>query len=728
MPHGICGRWRLGRVLGRGSTATVYEAHAVPGKPGVRALPLRQQQQQEEEEEEEEDAGGKGKGKELSEEEEEADGAVLTRAGGRSSRGSPAVKFTLLHEVDAESAAAVKIVSKAMFDPSDDGVAERRVRHEMQVMARLAHGNIVRCLETQETASTLVIVMERAENGTLFDLIVRRRYLAEATAQVYFRQLLSAMRYCWEAHGIVNRDLKPENVLMDKEWNVKLSDFGYCAELHAAAESTRDPLDTPAQLMHMSSSGSLVELSVEDFAKHAPPPVPSTRRRLKTPCGSPTYAAPEVYRGDEYGSEVDVWSLGVILFVMITGTSPWGDEETIPMRRIAKRIQRARYPRPTFVSPACQQVLAACLQAEASARPTLADLWEHPWVQSSREHVDEGEVAAAETAVKSDADAEVEEEEEEVEEVQELAPLEYASSYAGSDAGAHSTTDDESQDFSAFANVRRTGSVDYTNTGSDLFGRLGTLLPVSEDGAVQEASPDTAQGLRHVPPTFGSSSSRSRNSSTDSARSTSRVELSPLNLMRNRNIELSIEVPAWSIIPPNQRPRGSSSARSGGSSIVSPTLSASPGIMPISPTTSLPGTTRPTPPNLDAGHRRRRSMDRSSMYASTSPSSASGTRSFSPQLAAALSEREALNVSAQAITRERAPNRTRLLIGAAGSSAGGGHIDTANSAPASPRDRLKPPHMHYPFMRSRSEENGLSIRGKSGMTRPYSRTTDSQER
>ncbi|XP_074590230.1 SNF1-related protein kinase catalytic subunit alpha KIN10-like [Curcuma longa] len=164
--------------------------------------------------------------------------------------------------------------------------AEEKVRREIKILSLFMHPHIVRLYEVIETHSNIYVVMEYVESGELFDYIVEKGRLQEAEAHHIFLQIISGVEHC-HSNMVVHRDLKPENLLLDSNCNVKIADFGF-------SNVMRDG--------HF----------------------------LKTSCGSPNYAAPEVISEELYaGPEVDVWSCGVILYALLCGTLPF-DDENIP--------------------------------------------------------------------------------------------------------------------------------------------------------------------------------------------------------------------------------------------------------------------------------------------------------------------------------------------------------------------------------------------------------------
>ncbi len=193
----------------------------------------------------------------------------------------------------------------------DEGPARGRVHahaqtppHHQAVRARLVAARIWKAdhsprYEVISTPSDIIIVLEYA-GGELFNYIVANGRMDEPQARRFFQQLISGIEYSHHLK-IVHRDLKPENVLLDDDLNVKIADFGLSNEIKDG-----------------------------DF--------------LKTSCGSPNYAAPEVIRGGLYtGPEIDVWSCGVILYVMLCGRLPFEDDD---VQTLFSKISRACSPSP----------------------------------------------------------------------------------------------------------------------------------------------------------------------------------------------------------------------------------------------------------------------------------------------------------------------------------------------------------------------------------------------
>ncbi|XP_041059013.1 testis-specific serine/threonine-protein kinase 1-like [Carcharodon carcharias] len=238
---------------------------------------------------------------------------------------------------------AVKIIDRRKA-PAD--FLEKFLPRELEILALLNHRYIVKTFEIFETSDGKVyIIMELGVQGDLLEFIKTRGALPEEVSRKMFRQLALAVKHCHEL-DVVHRDLKCENLLLDKDFNVKLSDFGFAKRC-----------------------------STDDQGR----PLLS-----KTFCGSAAYAAPEVLQGIPYQPKVyDVWSLGVILFIMVCGSMPYDDSNIKRMLRIQKE-HRVDFPRSKVVPADCKELIYRMLHPDTSKRLTIDEVLEHPWVFSAK--------------------------------------------------------------------------------------------------------------------------------------------------------------------------------------------------------------------------------------------------------------------------------------------------------------------------------------------------------
>ena len=223
---------------------------------------------------------------------------------------------------------------------------ESRLQREITLLSLLYHPHITTLYGYAMTPSCYILFMEYVEGGPLLNYVVKHRRLKEDHAREFFRQLLSAVKYLHE-NNVVHRDLKIENILIDSDGNLKIIDFGL-SNFYVSS------------LSDSSDSSLLVKLS--------------------TFCGSLYYAAPELLHGRPYfGPEVDVWSLGVILYVLVSGKVPF-DDEKLPM--LHQKIKEGHVNYPSFLNTELVSLLKTMLVVNPTARATIGSLCSSEWVNS----------------------------------------------------------------------------------------------------------------------------------------------------------------------------------------------------------------------------------------------------------------------------------------------------------------------------------------------------------
>lgn len=227
---------------------------------------------------------------------------------------------------------AIKIIDKEKV--LRVGMIEQ-IKREISVMRLVRHPNVVQLYEVMASKSKIYFAMEYVRGGELFNKVARGR-LKEDAARKYFQQLIGAVDFC-HSRGVYHRDLKPENLLVDENGNLKVSDFG----LSSLGESRRHD-----GLLH-------------------------------TTCGTPAYVAPEVINKKGYdGAKADVWSCGVVLFVLLAGFLPFHDSNLMEMYR---KISRGEFRCPQWFAPEVRRLLTRLLDPNPSTRITIAKLVENPW-------------------------------------------------------------------------------------------------------------------------------------------------------------------------------------------------------------------------------------------------------------------------------------------------------------------------------------------------------------
>uniref|UniRef100_A0A8C5DG35 non-specific serine/threonine protein kinase n=1 Tax=Gouania willdenowi TaxID=441366 RepID=A0A8C5DG35_GOUWI len=252
---------------------------------------------------------------------------------------------------------AIKIVDKTQLD--DENL--KKIFREVQIMKLLRHPHIIRLYQVMETERMIYLVTEYASGGEIFDHLVAHGRMAEKDARKKFKQIVAAVHFC-HCRSIVHRDLKAENLLLDHNLNIKIADFGFS---------------------NLFSRGQL----------------------LKTWCGSPPYAAPELFEGKEYdGPKVDIWSLGVVLYVLVCGALPF-DGSTL--QNLRARVLSGKFRIPFFMSTDCEYLIRHMLVLEPSRRLSMEQICKNKWMRQGDPDPDFDRLIAECEQVKTERDVEL---------------------------------------------------------------------------------------------------------------------------------------------------------------------------------------------------------------------------------------------------------------------------------------------------------------------------------
>jgi 5'-AMP-activated protein kinase catalytic alpha subunit len=239
------------------------------------------------------------------------------------------------HVLSGERVAVKILVKERIVEVAD----VERIAREVHILKLIRHPHIVQLYEIIETRGQLYLIMEYASGGELFDYIVANGRVQEPEACKFFHQIMAGVEKIHAMH-VVHRDLKPENLLLDAHKNIKIVDFG---------------------LSNVFPENQL----------------------LKTACGSPCYAPPEMVAGHNYVPPLcDLWSCGVILFALVCGYLPFEDQNTASLYR---KILEADYQAPPFISDSVKDLIGGLLTADPSRRFTVDRVRAHPWYRQIQE-------------------------------------------------------------------------------------------------------------------------------------------------------------------------------------------------------------------------------------------------------------------------------------------------------------------------------------------------------
>eukprot|EP00049_Salpingoeca_infusionum_P009794 m.166632 g.166632 ORF g.166632 m.166632 type:complete len:555 (+) comp14445_c0_seq2:345-2009(+) len=228
---------------------------------------------------------------------------------------------------------AVKIISKKQ---APNGYLAKFLPREIQALKRIKHANIIQLHEVVESSERIYLITQYAERGDLLDYVNRGGALKETECKRLFYQMLDALQHC-HSNNVIHRDLKCENMLIDRNGNVLVSDFGFAAL------------------------------------------VPTPASYLMTHCGSYAYAAPEILGGKAYdGTKSDIWSLGIILYAMACGRLPYSDKSMKTLLGgTRKKLEYLPSLSKEFVS-----FMESILVVEVHRRSTIQALLAHPWMRT----------------------------------------------------------------------------------------------------------------------------------------------------------------------------------------------------------------------------------------------------------------------------------------------------------------------------------------------------------
>ena len=285
---------------------------------------------------------------------------------------------------------AIKSISKKNILRSQ---MSSQVKKEISIMKSLEHPNIVQIYEVLSSAEYLYIVMDYVSGGELYTKITRGGKLGNNECRKYVRQLCSALEYC-HSRNVCHRDIKPQNILLDKNDNVLLADFGFASimEVEELQKGVSDTTPTDDNLANSEEFSSTEDTDTNRTMEGTS----RIMKNMSTVCGTMSYMAPEIFNREKYmGDKADIWSLGVVIYVLLVGFMPFKETDTL----------KSKFTTPNYVTKDAHNFISNMLVIEALKRYSARRLLLHRWI-SELEDISEGEDSAKEEISDSDENSE----------------------------------------------------------------------------------------------------------------------------------------------------------------------------------------------------------------------------------------------------------------------------------------------------------------------------------
>lgn len=295
------------------------------------------------------------------------------------------------HRTNGEKV-AVKCISKNRIQRQNMGA---QVKKEITTMKKLDHPNIVGIKEVLMSNSHLYLVLEYCGGGELFTKIATQGKLSDNVTKRYFQQIMGAVKFCHNLF-VCHRDIKPENILLDSHDNVKIADFGFASimepEPGSDFESADEERGTRLESIDENAENEGTILPLRDFVPDSEtslPPKPNKFRNLpskrmqkmSTMCGTTQYMAPEIVNRDSYrGDKADIWSCGIVLFVLLAGYLPFDSHDS---EIVIRKIKAGLFEIPPFISDLARDVITKMLTPNPLVRPGAKSLLDHKWLQDA---------------------------------------------------------------------------------------------------------------------------------------------------------------------------------------------------------------------------------------------------------------------------------------------------------------------------------------------------------
>lgn len=339
---------------------------------------------------------------------------------------------------------ACKVISKAYLSESEQRMTKFEI--EIRILQRLNHPGVVELYELLQDDNFYYVFLEFCANGELFDYIANNQRLTENESKNMIRQILEALKYI-HSQGIAHRDIKPENILLDTFHHIKLTDFGLskcfenkenkrvnnleckekndkdqsivsgsihdkynrrspnrgqtnsCKDLKIDLKSTNSAFEGSANTgrSKLTADTKMATNLIYDFDDMSDR-FDKYENLCSTPCGSPVYASPETLSGHPYNPfKSDIWSSGVLLYVMVTGMIPWST--TRNNTQLFAQIKKGQYTTPSYLSDSCRDLISKMMCVDCQKRITIDEILAHPWMKNAEKNADSGPSRTKECSV-----------------------------------------------------------------------------------------------------------------------------------------------------------------------------------------------------------------------------------------------------------------------------------------------------------------------------------------
>jgi len=271
---------------------------------------------------------------------------------------------------------AIKRISKESIARSS---MTDQVKKEISIMKSLKHPYIVRTYDVLMSPKYVFICMENVTGGELHSKISQGK-LDDYTSSRYTRQLCEALKYCHDQR-ICHRDIKPQNILLDGDNNVKLVDFGFASVMeYENIQSSYGRFDIQNHAMSSVETSRPTNLTLRSYSIRS--------KAMHTYCGTEQFMAPEISSRDEYyGDKVDMWAVGMVVHFMLLGRLP--DQEKYDVRSVPRFLRRLN-----SLTPNAMNVLHMLLTVDPDKRGSAGDILASPWCQSENTDSSEEEIDA----------------------------------------------------------------------------------------------------------------------------------------------------------------------------------------------------------------------------------------------------------------------------------------------------------------------------------------------